>query len=196
MLGKQAKILSRENVRCLLIEAGRGRMPARDRLMVLLATYAGLRAGEIARLTWAMVLDANRTVGRVIEVRATIAKRGSGRRIPMHPRLRAALTAWWRSRSTAHRLPEAVILPSLRGGPLRPNSVVNWFVDRCRRAGLEGCSSHSGRRTFITRAARRAHLAGASLRDVQVLAGHRSIETTQAYIDGDSQAQRRLVARI
>ena len=79
---------------------------------------------------------------------------------------------------------------------MRPNSIVNWFVAKCREAGLEGCSSHSGRRTFITSAARRAHWAGASLRDVQMLAGHRSIETTQGYIDGDSDAQRRLVSMI
>ena len=80
--------------------------------------------------------------------------------------------------------------------PCGPNSIVNWFVAKCREAGLEGCSSHSGRRTFITNAARRAHRAGASLRDVQLLAGHRSIETTQVYIDGDSDAQRRLVASL
>ncbi len=92
--------------------------------------------------------------------------------------------------------PDVPVITSLRGGALRPNSIVNWFVARCREAGLEGCSSHSGRRTFITAAARRAHWAGASLRDVQLLAGHRSIETTQGYIDGDSQAQRRLVAMI
>ncbi|MCP4564083.1 MAG: site-specific integrase [Bosea sp.] len=83
---------------------------------------------------------------------------------------------------------------SFRGGALRANSIVNWFTALYRELGLEGCSSHSGRRTFITMAARRAHKAGASLRDVQLLAGHRSIETTQRYIDGDSDAQRRLVA--
>jgi integrase/recombinase XerD len=60
----------------------------------------------------------------------------------------------------------------------------------------EGCSSHSGRRTFITHAARVVHQAGASLRDVQLLAGHRSIQATQRYIDGDTGAQRKLVALI
>ena len=49
---------------------------------------------------------------------------------------------------------------------------------------LEACLRHD------------AHWAGASLRDVQMLAGHRSIETTQGYIDGDSDAQRRLVSMI
>ena len=62
--------------------------------------------------------------------------------------------------------------------------------------GLDGCSSHSGRRTFITRAARLVHEAGGSLRDVQLLAGHRSIQTTQRYIDGDTDAQRKLVSMI
>ena len=51
MIGRQAKILSPRNVRKLLLVAGRGRFPERDRLIVLIATRAGLRACEIARLT-------------------------------------------------------------------------------------------------------------------------------------------------
>jgi integrase len=71
--------------------------------------------------------------------------------------------------------------------------VVNWFRQTYAGLGFEGCSSHSGRRTFITGAARSVGKSGASLRDVQELAGHRSLEQTQAYIAGDSLAKRRLV---
>ena len=78
---------------------------------------------------------------------------------------------------------------SLRVRRLETSDVANY-----RELGLEGCSSHSGRRTFITQAARLTHKAGGSLRDVQLLAGHRSIDTTQGYIDGDTDAQRKLIA--
>ena len=55
---------------------------------------------------------------------------------------------------------------------MRANSIVNWFVAMFAELKLEGCSSHSGRRTFITAAAKNVHRAGGSLRDVQLLAGH------------------------
>jgi integrase/recombinase XerD len=88
------------------------------------------------------------------------------------------------------------VIASERGGPMTPLSVVVWFHRAFKSIGLKGCSSHSGRRTFVTRAARLVHKAGGSLRDVQLLAGHRSIQTTQRYIDGDSDAQRKLIALI
>ena len=206
MIGRQAKVFSRRDLRHLRAAAKRGRFPLRDDVIVLLAARAGLRACEIARLTWGLmpeaclrhdVLDPTGKVSPVIEVRAVISKRGAGRRVPMHRELRRAIKAWKDKLSDDQTEPDSVIVPSLRGGgPMRANSIVNWFVAKCREAGLTGCSSHSGRRTFITNAARRLHWAGASLRDVQMLAGHRSIETTQGYIDGDSDAQRRLVALI
>lgn len=193
MIGKQAKAFSRRDIEALLKAAHRSRTPLRDRVIVLLAVRAGLRAGEIAKLTWGMVLDAQGQIASVVEVSKHIAKRGSGRRVPMHAELGRALQAWKNAQPAAKVTHDAIVVPSLRGGPMRANSIVNWFVTHCREAGLAGCSSHSGRRTFITNAARQAHRAGASLKDVQVLAGHRSLETTQLYIDGDSDAQRRLV---
>ncbi len=72
-------------------------------------------------------------------------------------------------------------------------SVALWFHRLYTRLGLAGCSSHSGRRTFITRAARKVSEVGGSLRDVQQLAGHSSLATTQRYVEGSTDAKRRLV---
>jgi integrase len=192
MTGKQAKILSDEQVESLLLFVSTSRHSIRNRVLVLLSLKAGLRAGEIANLTWPMVLDPQDEIAAVIELRDHAAKNGSGRVIAMHPNLRDALSHW---RDTTGTLVGPVIR-SERGRPMAPVSIVNWFSAAYRHLGFAGCSSHSGRRTFITRAARLVHHAGGSLRDVQLLAGHRSIQTTQRYIDGDTDAQRKLVSMI
>ena len=69
MAGKQAKILSVSDVSDLLVFASCTRHPLRNRVIVLLAAKAGLRAGEIANLTWDMVLDPTGEIGPVIELR-------------------------------------------------------------------------------------------------------------------------------
>jgi integrase len=191
MAGKQAKILSDQQTISLLVFASATRNPRRNHLILLLSLKAGLRAGEIAKLTWDMAVGPTGEIGHVIELRDSAAKKKSGRLIPIHPSLRAALAAW--RKLTPGTGP---VIRSERGGPMTPVSIVNWFAIAYRAVGLEGCSSHSGRRTFITRAARLVHKAGGSLRDVQLLAGHRSIPTTQRYIDGDTDAQRKLVSMI
>jgi integrase len=191
MAGEQAKTLSADDIQDLLIYASCTRHPLRNAVIVLLSAKAGLRAGEIANLTWDMILDGNRQISGLIELRDAAAKKCSGRSIPVHANLAAALAAW---RQVAP--PSDYVIASERGGPMTALSIVVWFNRAFKNIGLKGCSSHSGRRTFVTRAARIVHKAGGSLRDVQLLAGHRSIQTTQAYIDGDSDAQRKLVAMI
>jgi integrase len=191
MPGKQAKILSEDGLQDLLVYATTTRNPARNRVIVLLSAKAGLRAGEIANLTWDMVLEPNGAIGTVLELRDHAAKKRSGRLIPLHADLRGALA---RCRRVTRWVGPIVL--SERGHAMTPLSIVAWFARAYRAIGLDGCSSHSGRRTFITRAARVVHKTGGSLRDVQLLAGHRSIETTQRYIDGDSDAQRKLVSLI
>jgi integrase len=190
MAGKQAKVLSLSQISEAVRLAGSGRNGKRNQTIVLLSVRAGLRAAEIAGLTWQMVSDAQGGIGHSIELQDCAAKMRSGRTIPMHPDVRLCLVR-------LRRLEEAPVGPifrSQRGGAISAHSLVNWFRAHCARLGYSGCSSHSGRRTFITRAARLIYRAGGSLRDVQELAGHRSIDQTQAYIDGDTQAKRRLVA--
>jgi integrase len=192
MRGQPAKILGGGEVRRILAAARQRRYPDRNRVMVMLSVKAGLRACEIARLTWPMVTDARGKIGDVLELPARAAKMGSGRRIPIHPDLRRAL-AQLRKTNSHHDVRTPVVVLSERGGPMSAKAIVNWFASLFQDLGLEGCSSHSGRRTFVTRAARLVQKAGGSLRDVQQLVGHRSLKTTQGYIDGDHDAQRRLI---
>lgn len=188
MAGKQAKLLKTADFQLIWRRLGRTRHALRNRAMFLLSVKAGLRAGEIAQLTWPMVLAADGTLGHVIELHDRAAKKNSGRSIPMHGDIRRALIKL-RRRSEA----DGPIIKSERGEAMTAASMVNWFAWLYRDLGLEGCTSHSGRRTFITTAARKVHLSGGSLRDVQELAGHKSISMTQRYIDGDTKAKRRLV---
>lgn len=191
MAGRQAKILTPTQLRAALRKARSGRYPLRDHVMILLSHKAGLRAAEIAGLTWPMVLTADGKLADYIALADQIAKKRSGRTIPIHPMLHQALTKLRQQTGS-----EGHILKSERQERLRATSVVNWFKAFYAALGFEGCSSHSGRRTFITLAARTVGKTGGSMRDVQLLAGHRSILQTQAYVDGDPRAQRRLVALI
>jgi integrase len=191
MAGKQAKVLTDANITSLLAHTRLSRYPIRNRVIVLLSTKAGLRAGEIAKITWEMVLEPTGAVSSILELRNNAAKKGSGRRIPLHDQLRKSLQALRQS-----SLSTGPIVESERGGPMSPDGIANWFARTYRVLGLGGCSSHSGRRTFITKSARLVHRTGGSIRDVQMLAGHRSIEVTQRYIDGDTAAQRKLVSLI
>ena len=191
MPGRQAKPISSALLRTILAHVRRRSNPEREQVIVLLSVKAGLRACEIAQLEWPMVLDGVGRLGDVMAIPDRIAKKRGGRLIPMHPQLRHALADL--QRVSGDRGP---VVRSARGGGMRANSIVNWFVVLFAELGIEGCSSHSGRRTFITTAALNVHRAGCSLRDVQLLAGHRSIETTQRYIDGHTRGQRKLVALI
>ena len=188
MPNKQAKILSTSNISDLIALAASSRYPQRNIAIVLLSVKAGLRAAEISKLTWTMVVDATGEVGATMELHNDATKGHKGRRLPIHPDLQRALQNLARRAGAA-----GPVIKSERGGAMRPISIVMWFRAAFRRLGLDGCSSHSGRRTFITNAARLVHKAGGSLRDVQMLAGHSSIQTTQRYIDGDSHLQRKLV---
>jgi integrase len=160
MPGKRAKILSTTDVGDLLTFASCTRRRLRNTVMVLLSAKAGLRAGEIANLTWDMVLNATGQVSGLIELADRAAKKCSGRSIPVHSDLMAALAAWCQVAP-----PCKYVIASERGGRMQPLSIVVWFDRAFKNIGLKGCSSHSGRRTFVTRAARIVHKAGGSARD-------------------------------
>ena len=195
-LGKQAKILTDKQVRAVLAELDTRRYPIRDRVMFLLSIKAGLRAKEIASITWAMVTDAEGEIAALIALENRASKgKGGGRHIPIHPDLKTALIQLHRRRGEKAR-PDFPIIHSERDRGLSAAAVVVWFHRLYAGLGMVGCSSHSGRRSFITRAARKISEVGGSLRDIQALAGHASLGTTARYIEADAEAQRKVVALI
>jgi integrase/recombinase XerD len=159
-------------------------------VIFLLSAKAGLRAKEIASLTWRMVTDARGQIGQAIHLENVASKGQSGRVIPMSDELQTALAAYAKTTVAAS---SGFLIESERSTSMSPQAIVNLFWRWYRHIGFDGCSSHSGRRTFITNTARKISTVGGSLRDVQMLAGHTNLRTTQRYIDANPEAQMKIV---
>ena len=168
-LGKQAKVLSRAQVEAALGYVAKTRHPHRNRVIVLLSAKAGLRAKEIASLTWDMVTTADGKIGHAIHLQNIASKGRSGRVVPLNRELRQALVDL-RTTNSRGRMSQHVVTTE-RSIRTSPHAIVLMFGKWFRRLGYNGCSSHSGRRTFITNAARKISTVGGSLRDVQITGG-------------------------
>lgn len=191
-LGRQAKILTKGQVEAALAFIQKTRHPVRNRVILLLSVKAGLRAKEIAALTWSMVTDTDGEIGAAIHLLDSASKGRSGRIIPLNGVLRQALADW--SEVSGRRLDH--VIATERSPRTTAQAIVNLFARWYYELGYLGASSHSGRRTFITNAARKIPIVGGSIRDVQMLAGHSSLRTTQGYIEADAHAQRKVVQLI
>ena len=198
-LGKQAKVLSEIQVRTTLQFLSTTRNSKRDTVIFLLSVKSGLRAKEIASVTWAMVTDPEGGIGDSIQLQDIASKGNGGRTIPLNKELKAALAelkfiAETKKMEKGFPFDLATnVISSERGERMSANSIAHWFKRLYENLGFDGCSSHSGRRTAITRWAKNTSRVGGSLRDVQELSGHSSLATTQRYIQSDSEAKRKLV---
>ena len=192
-LAKQAKILSKAQQEAVLASLASTRYPIRDRVIFLLSVRAGLRAKEIAALKWEMITDAEGELADVIALTNEAAKgRRGGRAIPIAKDLKAALGALKAEAASDYRNSPYVVTTE-RGPATSSYAIVNKFAGWYRALDFTGASSHSGRRTAITNWARKISQFGGSLRDVQILAGHSALSTTQRYIEADAGAMRRVV---
>jgi len=191
-LGKQAKILSKEQQKTVLMYLGTTRYSLRNKVIFLLSVKSGLRAKEIAGLEWSMITDAEGNIGDTISLQNKASKGKSGRTIYLNGELKAALEALKNDTKDM----SGNVVRTARSKSTSPQVIVNTMRDWYMKLGFEGCSSHSGRRSFITSAAKKISQVGGSLRDVQALAGHSSLNMTQRYIESDEAAKRKVVELI
>lgn len=142
-----------------------------------------------------MVTDADGDIGWNIHLTDKASKGRGGRVIPLNMQLRHKLEDLLQSERQHHRfdIASSHVIRTERSEKTTPQAIVNMFATWYADVGLLGCSSHSGRRTFITNAAKKISTVGGSLRDVQMLAGHSSLAVTQRYIEGDGEARVRVV---
>ncbi len=145
-------------------------------------------------VSWEHVLTADGSaVAEIIDLPRQITKgEKRARVIPVHDELEQAVEAL-RAAFPERVAPAKPVVFSERGR-YGANGVAHWFKRIYQDAGLTGASSHSGRRTLLTNLARRCAQAGASLRDVQRIAGHADLGTTERYVEPSLEAQRRLIA--
>lgn len=184
------RILTASEIKLVLADLQRRSLRSinsRTNLVVFrLACCCGLRASEIAGITLRDVRV--NTVKPHIHVRASVAKFGRARKVPLwwDGATLADLTAWKEFRTSKDHAKEVdpfvcTRSKSASGNALHRNSVRSRFIAACRaldetrRAEL---TVHDGRHSFVSHALR----AGRTLAEVKQAAGHSNIATTSVYL--------------
>lgn len=196
MLGKQSKILTDKQIKMMMNFLSATRMSTRNQVIFLLSCKGGLRSKEISQVEWNMILDPEGNMGETINLIDRVSKGNSGRVIPLNSELKGKLLKLYEIEKVSNRhfdINTSKVIRTERSQSTSPQSIVNLFSRWYSDMGFIGCSSHSGRRTFITNLSKKISVVGGTLRDVQSLVGHKNLQTTQRYIEVDTDCQRELV---
>lgn len=177
----QAQTLTDTQLKRILQWCSTRRHSTRDRTIILVSFYAGLRAKEIAALTRGDVFDDAGAVREQFTLTAAQTKGSKPRTVYVNRRLRRVLADY--AELLNLRDLNRPLFESQKGGAFSANTMTQLFLDIYKPAGFANASSHSGRRSFITNLAAKS----VSVRVLAELAGHSSIQTTQRYIDVNPQ---------
>jgi len=188
-MSKQAKTLNTIELRKVLDYVATRKHSARNRAMLLTTHYAGLRVGEVAALRYSDVVGADGEIRSEIHLAAHQTKNKHARTVFINEKLRKELQQYVHSRELIDPSAKLFYSQKQASDGFNANTLTQFFHYLYKRVGLDGASSHSGRRTFITNLAAK----GVGVRVLMSLAGHRNISTTQAYIDVNDDMKRKAV---
>ncbi len=184
---KQAQTLSERDIKRVLTYCATRRHTTRDRTIVQCSILAGLRAKELAALIVSDVFDVDGTARTQFTLTGNQTKGRHARTVYVSRRLQRVLEAYYQL--IEHRPKDRPLFQTQQCTAFSANTMCQLFLDIYHACGLTNASSHSGRRTFITRLAEQ----GINVRLLAELAGHQHISTTQRYIDVNPQQLARAV---
>lgn len=183
---KQAKTLREKQLKSVLAHCATRRHAARDRAIVLVSHLAGLRAKEIALLTIQNVIG-DKGIKDEFMLMPEQTKGRKARKVFLSSRLRQELSYYLKQAKL--RSGCDALFQSQKGAAFSANTICQLLIRIYAECGLEGATSHSGRRSFITNLAAK----GVGVRVLAELAAHASIATTQRYIDVNDEQMRAAV---
>jgi integrase/recombinase XerD len=188
-MANQAKTLNKQELRRVLDHIATRKHAARNRAMLLLTHYAGMRVGEVAALRCKDVVDATGHVKTELRLDASQTKGKQGRTVFISDRLRKELQSY---ADTLKCIPTGAKFFYTQKTWLEgftANTLTQHFFWLYKRAGIEGASSHSGRRTFATTLSAK----GVAPRVLMRAMGHKSLSSTMVYIDASDEMIRNAV---
>ena len=178
-MAKQAKTLNQQELRKVLDYISTRKHSARNRALLMTTFLSGMRVGEVSSLRFKDVVDVDGNIRNEIRLTPEMTKGEFARVVFVNERLRKELQQYIRIYNPQDKTMKFFYSQKRNSDGFNANTLTQHFHFLYKRAGVDGASSHSGRRSFITNLASK----GVSVRVLMSLAGHRSISTTQAYID-------------
>ena len=179
---KQAQVLSDVEFKRVvaLVRDGKNRM--RNEVALCLSFWVGLRVCEIAALKVSDVYEQNGEVKEVVYLTASQTKGNDSRQVVLNEKMQKLLRVYW-LQAQAYKYNGALIPSQKSYKHFSANSLCQLFLRIYKEAGFSNASSHSGRRTFITKLAN----ASVNAKVIMTLAGHKNLSTTQRYIEVNQQ---------
>jgi integrase/recombinase XerD len=191
-MSKQAKTLNATELRRVLDYVSTRKHSARNRALLMTTFLSGMRVGEVASLRCRDVLSADGTIKNEIRLRAEQTKGNEARIVFVNEKLHKELEQYARFLNITDMSKKFFYSQKSKSDGFTANTLTQFFHYLYKRAGIDGASSHSGRRTFITNLASK----GVGVRVLMSISGHKNISTTQAYIDVNDDMKRRAVELI
>lgn len=174
----QAKVFTPTELRRVLDYVATRPHAERNRAMLLCSHWAGMRVKEIAALRYADVLNSDGTVKEEIFLSAEQTKGRHSRTVYVNSKLQKELKFYVAAVPTTDMNTALFYTQKEQARGFTSNTLCQFFHYLYKKAGMEGASSHSGRRSFLTNMADK----GTSIHILKTLAGHRSIACTSVYL--------------